>query len=158
MGIPAALLPRIFDLFVQGERTLDRARRRAGHRPDAGARAGAIAWRQRRRRKLGRRQPLHRADRRRVAGAGTAGGETLPPSRRRQVLVVEDNDDAAGGAALRSSSSMVTRVSTAVDGIEGLSRLLKHRPEVSIVDIGLPGLTGFELARPCPRRRLRRAG
>ena len=60
--------------------------------------------------------------------------------------MIEDNDDVL--AALRSKLELDGHsVSTAVDGIEGLSRLLKHRPEVSIVDIGLPGLTGFELAR-----------
>jgi len=70
----------------------------------------------------------------------------LPPSRRRQVLVVEDNDDVL--AALRFKLELDGHsVSTAADGIEGLSRLLQQRPEVSIVDIGLPGLTGFELAR-----------
>ena len=35
---PARMLPRIFDLFVQAERSLDRSQRRARHRPDAGAR------------------------------------------------------------------------------------------------------------------------
>jgi CheY-like chemotaxis protein len=62
------------------------------------------------------------------------------------VLVVEDNDDVL--AALRFKLELDGHsVSTAADGIEGLSRLLQQRPEVSIVDIGLPGLTGFELAR-----------
>jgi DNA-binding response OmpR family regulator len=51
-------------------------------------------------------------------------------------------------AALRSKLEMDGHaVSTAADGLEGLAQLLKLRPEVSIVDIGLPGLTGFELAR-----------
>ena len=145
MGIPAALLPHIFDLFVQGQRTLDR---RAG-----GLGIGLTLVR--------RLVELH---------GGTVGvessdegsrftvrlpavrpplnpdGDTLPPSRRRKVLVVEDNDDVL--SALRSKLELDGHtVSTAVDGIEGLTRLLKLRPEVSIVDIGLPGLTGFELAR-----------
>ena len=145
MGIPAALLPHIFDLFVQGQRTLDR---RAG-----GLGIGLTLVR--------RLVELH---------GGTVGVEssdegsrftvrlpaiqppskpeddTLPPSRRRKVLVVEDNHDVL--SALRSKLELDGHtVSTAVDGIEGLTRLLKLRPEVSIVDIGLPGLTGFELAR-----------
>jgi DNA-binding response OmpR family regulator len=70
----------------------------------------------------------------------------VPPSRRRKVLVIEDNDDVL--AALRSKLELDGHtVSTAADGVEGLTRLLKLKPEVSIVDIGLPGLTGFELAR-----------
>jgi DNA-binding response OmpR family regulator len=62
------------------------------------------------------------------------------------VLVVEDNEDLM--AALRSRLELDGHiVSTAADGIAGLNRLLELKPEVSIVDIGLPGLTGFELAR-----------
>jgi DNA-binding response OmpR family regulator len=51
-------------------------------------------------------------------------------------------------AALRAKLELDGHaVHTAADGHEGLTRLLTLRPEVSIVDIGLPGLTGFELAR-----------
>jgi signal transduction histidine kinase/CheY-like chemotaxis protein len=144
-GIPAALLPRIFDLFVQGERPL--------HRPAGGLGIGLTVVR--------RLVELHGGS---VAAESSGAGsrftvrlpavaappsqptDALPLSRRRQVLVVEDNDDVL--AALRSKLELDGHtVSTAVDGIEGLSRLLKLKPEVSIVDIGLPGLTGYELAR-----------
>ncbi|MEO8655720.1 MAG: ATP-binding protein, partial [Ramlibacter sp.] len=144
-GIPAALLPRVFDLFVQGDRPLDR---RAGglgigltlvrrlvelhggtvnvHSSEEGSRFTV-------------RLPLS-------SPPAFTGDDALPPSRRRKVLVVEDNCDLL--AALRSKLELDGHsVTTAADGIEGLSRLLKLRPEVSIVDIGLPGLTGFELAR-----------
>ena len=144
-GIPPALLPRIFDLFVQGDRPL--------HRPAGGLGIGLTLVR--------RLVELHGGT---VAAESSSEGsrftvrlravpppalhesDPLPPSRRRQVLVIEDNDDVL--AALRSKLELDGHsVSTAVDGIEGLTRLLKLRPEVSIVDIGLPGLTGFELAR-----------
>jgi signal transduction histidine kinase len=145
IGISPALLPRIFDLFVQGEHPL--------HRPAGGLGIGLTLVR--------RLVELHGG----TVGAESSGAgsrftvrlpvaaapalpddDTLPPSRRRQVLVIEDNDDVL--AALRSKLELDGhRVSTAIDGIEGLTRLLKLRPEVSIVDIGLPGLTGFELAR-----------
>lgn len=73
-------------------------------------------------------------------------GQILPPSRRRQVLVIEDDDDLM--ATLRSRLELEGHsVSTAADGVEGLVRLLKLKPEISIVDVGLPGLTGLELAR-----------
>ncbi len=145
MGIPATLLPHIFELFVQGHRTLDR---RAG-----GLGIGLTLVR--------RLVELH---------GGSVGvessdegslftvripavqapiqpeGDVLRPSRRRKVLVVEDNEDVL--AALRSKLELDGHtVSTAVDGIAGLTQLLRLKPEVSIVDIGLPGLTGFELAR-----------
>ena len=145
MGIPAALLPHIFDLFVQGQRTLDR---RAGglgigltlvrrlvelHGGTVGAESSDEGSR------FTVRLPA-------VQPPTHPEGDALPPSRRRKVLVVEDNDDVL--TALRSKLELDGHtVSTAMDGIEGLTRLLKLRPEVSIVDIGLPGLTGFELAR-----------
>jgi signal transduction histidine kinase len=145
LGIPETLLPHIFDLFVQGQRTLDR---RAG-----GLGIGLTLVR--------RLVQLHGGT---VSVESSAEGsrftvrlaaidappprheDALPPSRRRSVLVIEDNVDVL--AALRSKLEMDGHaVSTAADGLEGLAQLLKLRPEVSIVDIGLPGLTGFELAR-----------
>jgi CheY-like chemotaxis protein/anti-sigma regulatory factor (Ser/Thr protein kinase) len=145
VGISPTLLPRVFDLFVQGERPL--------HRPAGGLGIGLTLVR--------RLVELHGGT---VSAESSGEGSrftvrlpavtapalqeenALPPSRRRQVLVVEDNDDVL--AALRSKLELDGHsVSTAADGVEGLTRLLKLRPEVSIVDIGLPGLTGFELAR-----------
>lgn len=144
-GIPPALLPHIFDLFVQGERPLDR---RAG-----GLGIGLTLVR--------RLVELHDgAIHAQSSGAGSRfsvmlpaidpparpDGDTLPPSRRRKVLVIDDNADVL--AALRSKLELDGHtVSTAADGLDGLQRLLKQQPEVSIVDIGLPGLTGYELAR-----------
>jgi signal transduction histidine kinase len=145
IGIPPALLPRIFDLFVQGERPL--------HRPAGGLGIGLTLVR--------RLVELHGgtvgADSSSagsrftvrlpaVAAPSVPAANALPPSRRRKVLVIEDNDDVL--AALRSKLELDGHtVSTAADGLEGLRRLLNLKPEVSIVDIGLPGLTGFELAR-----------
>ncbi|MDB5947829.1 MAG: putative histidine kinase, hybrid [Ramlibacter sp.] len=145
-GIPAALLPHIFDLFVQGERTLDR---RAGglgigltlvrrlvelHGGTVGVESSAHGS------KFTVRLPAVEP----VVAA--LADDALPMPRRRNVLVVEDNEDVL--AALRSKLELDGHsVSTAADGVEGLTRLLKLRPEVSIVDIGLPGITGFELAR-----------
>jgi CheY-like chemotaxis protein len=144
-GIPAALLPRVFDLFVQGDRPLDR---RAG-----GLGIGLTLVR--------RLVELHggtvAVDSSEAGSRFTVGlpaidapaerdDTALPPSRRRNVLVIEDNQDVM--SALRAKLELDGHtVSTAADGVEGLSRLLRLRPEVSIVDIGLPGLTGFELAR-----------
>jgi PAS domain S-box-containing protein len=145
MGIPAALLPHIFDLFVQGQRSLDRRGGGLGigltlvralvelHGGSVGVESSDE----------GSRFTVRLPE---IAAPQQEDVHALPPSRRRQVLVVEDNGDVL--AALRSKLELDGHsVSTAADGIEGLSRLLKQRPEVSIVDIGLPGLTGFELAR-----------
>lgn len=144
-GIPGALLPHIFDLFVQGERSLDR---RAGglgigltlvrrlvelHGGTVSVETSAAGSR------FTVRLPA-------VEGVPALADDSLPLQLRRKVLVVEDNPDVL--AALRSKLELDGHtVSTAADGIEGLDRLLKLRPEVAIVDMGLPGITGFELAR-----------
>ncbi|HZF79937.1 MAG TPA: response regulator, partial [Rubrivivax sp.] len=64
----------------------------------------------------------------------------------RTLLLVEDNEDAAQslGAALQTEGHRVTH---AADGLQGLSLLLAERPEVAVVDIGLPGMGGLALAR-----------
>jgi CheY-like chemotaxis protein/anti-sigma regulatory factor (Ser/Thr protein kinase) len=145
MGIPVALLPHIFDLFVQGQRTLDRRGGGLGIgltlvRALVQLHGGSVAVESS---DEGSRFIVRMPQ---IAAPLRPEGDTLPPSRRRNVLVVEDNCDVL--AALRSKLELDGHtVSTAVDGIEGLSRLLAQKPEVSIIDIGLPGLTGFELAR-----------
>lgn len=69
-----------------------------------------------------------------------------PPGRPRKVLVVEDNGDARSSLQRRLEQDG-HEVSTAADGFEGLCRLRILRPEVSIVDIGLPRLNGLDMAR-----------
>jgi signal transduction histidine kinase/CheY-like chemotaxis protein len=70
----------------------------------------------------------------------------LAPSRRRQVLLLAGDADVL--QALRSKLELEGHsVVTGQDGVEGLSRLLQMRPDVSIVDVALPGLGGFDLAR-----------
>lgn len=62
------------------------------------------------------------------------------------ILVVEDNPDC------RESLRMLLqlwgyRVETASDGAEGVKKALSLRPLVALVDIGLPGLDGFQVAK-----------
>jgi diguanylate cyclase len=65
---------------------------------------------------------------------------------RRNVLVIEDADDARN--SLRMVLEMAGHeVHTASDGASGLRVLLELRPEVAVIDIGLPQLDGYELAR-----------
>lgn len=148
-GIPAELLPRIFDLFVQGERTLDR---RGG-----GLGIGLT---------LVRRLVELQGGSIQVASGGNGSVfelrfpalEQPPPepaaprshasAQPCRIAVIEDNDDAL--QALQSLLELDGHdVSTAVDGTSGLDAVLQQRPDVAIVDIGLPGLTGFEVARRC---------
>ncbi len=145
-GIPPELLPKIFDLFVQGERTLDR---RAG-----GLGIGLTLVRR-----------LVEQHGGRVAAESSPAGSVfsvwlaavpaqaeappkgvLPEPKRRRVLVIEDNADAAN--SLRALLELDGHsVELAADGPTGLDTLLASRPDAAVVDIGLPGMNGFDVAK-----------
>ena len=64
---------------------------------------------------------------------------------KRHVLIIEDNPD--NRMMLQALLEMMGHeVETAVDGLEGLNRALVHPPEVALIDIGLPGLDGYQVA------------
>ncbi len=67
-------------------------------------------------------------------------------SQARRVVHVEDDDDTrlVFRAALEIGGH---HVEEARDGIEGLARILAENPHVAFVDIGLPGMDGYEVAR-----------
>jgi two-component system, sensor histidine kinase len=60
--------------------------------------------------------------------------------------VVEDNDDARESLRLLLES-LGHRVFAAGDGPEGLALADRYRPELALIDLGLPGLDGYEVAR-----------
>ncbi|MBL8795205.1 MAG: response regulator [Planctomycetia bacterium] len=149
-GIAPELLPRVFDLFVQADRSLARSQ--------GGLGIGLTL--------VKRIAEMHGG---RVAAASAGPGQgsefsvTLPilhqtpavPERalsassgplRRRVLVVDDNVDAAESAAtlLRLRGH---EVRTVHDGLSVLAVARDFRPEVILLDIGLPGMTGYEVAR-----------
>lgn len=147
-GIAADLLPRIFDLFVQGERALDRAQGGLGVgltlvRSLAELHGGAI--------EAASPGPglgstftvrLPRCGSPAVLGAVPTGS----PSATLRVLVVEDHDDAR--TLLRMLLEMLGHdVYEAADGADGLDAVIRLRPDVALIDIGLPKIDGYELAR-----------
>jgi signal transduction histidine kinase/DNA-binding response OmpR family regulator len=72
--------------------------------------------------------------------------ESTPEGRRVRVVVVDDNEDSAEGLA------MLLRldghdVATAHDGLAAVTLTETFRPEVVFLDIGLPGISGYEAAR-----------
>ena len=71
--------------------------------------------------------------------------DPLPPSMRR-VLIADDNRDAAESLAmlLRMDGHEVT---VAYDGPQALALLAQAQPEVALLDIGMPGLNGYEVAQ-----------
>jgi signal transduction histidine kinase len=75
-----------------------------------------------------------------------AGGPPAPLLSPRRIVVIEDNTDAREmlAIALRLAGHDVVEAATGTDGIEMARR---HRPEVVLVDIGLPDIDGYQVAR-----------
>jgi PAS domain S-box-containing protein len=151
IGIAPDLLPRVFDLFRQADRTLDRTQGGLGIgltlvRRLAELHGGTVSAFS-----AGPGQGSEFVIRLPTQTHSTppAQGISPPPERPRQllhILVVEDNPDAA------QSLAMMLRlwgheVRVARDGPAGLAALQKERPEVVFLDIGLPGMDGYEVAR-----------
>lgn len=151
MGIDPQLLPRIFDLFTQGARGLDRAQ---------GGLGVGLTLAQR----LAEMHGGHLAAASEGPGKGSeftlrlpcvgliAGGEAEPvaaeepPPPSCRVLVVDDNRDAAQSVASFFELSG-HEVRTAADGGEALVAAELFAPDVVVLDIGLPVLDGYEVAR-----------
>jgi PAS domain S-box-containing protein len=76
--------------------------------------------------------------------ATPAPAPSLPPTRR--LLVVDDNEDAASTVAelLRMSGNEVVVVN---DGRSAVAQTAEFRPDVVLLDIGLPDISGYEVAR-----------
>src|SRR5262249_46710373 len=81
-------------------------------------------------------------------GAATRPRPLKPPTGQRalRVLVVEDNPDGRGSTRLLLEMAG-HQVEVAGDGARGLELGLEHRPDAAVLDIGLPLLDGYELAR-----------
>jgi signal transduction histidine kinase len=147
-GIPAALLPRIFDLFVQSERTLDRAEGGLGvglavvkrlvqmHGGQVTAHSAGPGQGSTFRVELPRACPAPAQ----LRAPAPAAGEP------RRVLIVDDNRDAADSLALLLDSLQhQTRV--AYDGAQALEGIESFQPHIALLDIGLPGMDGYQLAQ-----------
>lgn len=88
------------------------------------------------------------------APADARRAPTLPALERQRVLVVDDNRDAADSLAVLLGS-MGAEVRTAYDGRTALLLLDELQPQIVFLDIGMPEMDGYEVAR---RMRLRQAG
>ncbi|HEY6147972.1 MAG TPA: ATP-binding protein, partial [Thermoanaerobaculia bacterium] len=69
-----------------------------------------------------------------------------PPALARRILVVDDNVDAADGLG-ELIRSMGHSVRTVYDGASALREAARLRPEIVVLDIGMPGMDGHEVAR-----------
>ena len=75
-----------------------------------------------------------------------------PVTKSRRILVVDDNEDAANTLAMILKLEGHD-VDSAYSGAEALERIEKLRPEIVLLDIGLPNLDGYQVAErvPCSR-------
>lgn len=79
-------------------------------------------------------------------------GEALPSnSPPRKIAIVEDNGDVRDLLRLKLSR-LGHEVVTARDGHEGVAIVLGERPDLALVDLGLPGIDGYEVARTVRER------
>lgn len=68
------------------------------------------------------------------------------PSRPRRIVVVEDHDDARDALQILLTLQG-HEVRTASDGLTGVALILEVQPDVALIDVGLPGLDGYAVAR-----------
>jgi two-component system, chemotaxis family, CheB/CheR fusion protein len=148
-GIAAHMIPRIFDLFVQGDQSIARSEGGLGigltllrslvelhhgqveaHSDGPGKGSTFTVW-----------LPLAPAA---ALNSETLAEQGVPPVQ--TVVLVEDQVDARRMMQLLLEAEGV-RVFTAGDGLEGAALIERVRPDLALVDLGLPVMSGFELAR-----------
>jgi len=150
-GIAPDMLARVFDLFAQGERGLERASGGLGIGLTVvrrivemhGGRVDALS------RGLGTgtefvvRLPALTPT---PGASGPVGVPAVPKRRPTRVLLVEDNPDVAEGMVMLLEL-LGHHVQLAADGDTALALARTSPPEAMLVDIGLPGIDGYEVAR-----------
>jgi CheY-like chemotaxis protein len=153
IGIPPEMLPRVFEMFTQVDRSLERSQGGLGiglslvkgivemHGGSVEARSGH----QGRGSEFVVRLPIV------VAGTpqpttGRAGPAAVDPAAGRRILVVDDNEDSARSLA-RLLKMTGHEACTAHDGGKAVEVAEQHRPEVILLDIGLPVMNGYDVAR-----------
>jgi len=155
-GITPELLPRVFDLFSQGERKPDRAQgglglglalvrslvQLHGGSVDASSpgRGGGSIFTM----KLPLKHELPALIRAPEAGHGAGHGAA---QNRLRIMLVDDNIDAAVSLSLLLEAAGDHLVSTYYDAGSALDWAAFERPDAFILDIGLPDMNGYELAR-----------
>jgi PAS domain S-box-containing protein len=152
IGIPRELVPRVFELFTQADRSLDRSQGGLGigltlvrllverhggtveaHSEGSGSGSEFVV-----------RLPLAAGDRVIAAPRVEAEGTAIRTAKR--VLIVEDNEDAA--EMLRMLLSVHGyEIEVANDGAAALEAARRFQPHVIVCDIGLPHMTGYEVAQ-----------
>ncbi len=152
-GIPASVLPNIFEPFVQADGTRRRANSGLGiglalvrqlvqlhggsvtALSDGEGKGSCFTVRL----PIGVEEPIER-----FAAIAASGQEHSPT---RSVMLVEDQESLSKLTALILERQGHRVVAVASDGPSAINLALVHRPDLILMDIGLPGMDGFEIAR-----------
>ena len=154
VGIEPEVLPHVFDLFIQADRSLERKRGGLGlgltlvrrlvemhggrvEAASAGPGLGSVFTI-----RLPRRAHEH-PDAPAAAGPEEASQPSGPA---RRILVVDDHQDSTDSLAL-FLRLRGHEVHTAHDGQSALDEIERYRPDVVFLDLGLPGMSGYDVAR-----------
>jgi PAS domain S-box-containing protein len=152
VGLAPEMLQRVFDLFAQADRGLDRAQGGLGigltvvrrlvelHGGRVEARSDGLG---RGAEFVVRLPALAQAVEAAAPGRAVAAA---PAEKRVRVLLVEDNPDAAE-TLMMLLQLLGHHVRIAPDGFSALELAATNVPDVILVDIGLPGMDGYEVAR-----------
>ncbi len=152
IGMAPELLPRVFDLFAQGDHSLERNRGGLGigltlarrlvelhggsiraHSPGLGAGSEFVV-------------ELPLSVQAPVATNDDAPAAIKAPSAGLRIAVADDNADAADGLA-QLLDLLGHEVRVAYDGLQALALAEEFRPDVMLLDIGMPRLNGLDTAR-----------
>jgi PAS domain S-box-containing protein len=151
VGVEPALLPQLFEVFAQGDQSLDR------HRGGLGLGLAVVK----------RLVELHQGEVEAASGGPGQGAtftvrlpvepepaalSSLPTEQRSgpkrlRILIIEDQRDAADSLRLLLEAVLGHEARVAYTGPDGVKQALEWQPNVVLSDLGLPGLSGLEVAR-----------
>ncbi len=158
IGIPAKMLPRVFDMFTQVDHSLEKSRGGLGIGLTIVKRLVEMHGGTVEAQSEGPGRGSEFIVRLPLREPGSSRRPTVEPAQaplpRQRILIADDNADAAASLALLLQSAGQD-VHTAGDGFAAVEAAESFRPAVILLDIGMPGLNGYET---CKRIRAQPAG
>jgi PAS domain S-box-containing protein len=154
IGIAAQHLPRLFEMFSQLEPALERSQGGLGiglalvqglvelHGGKVEAHSGGIGMGS----EFMVRLPVEESLVAPVPEASASASARVGDTRRRRILAVDDNPDTADSLAMMLRM-MGHETETAYDGLQAVQTAATFRPEIVLLDIGLPKMNGYQAAR-----------
>jgi signal transduction histidine kinase len=159
VGIPAPMLPQVFEMFTQVDRSLERSQGGLGigltlvkrlvemHGGTVEARSGGHGLGSELLIRLPRLESAAAAAAERPFHAEPAAGFGF----KRRILVADDNADSAASLEMMLEF-MGNEVRTAHDGLQAVEAAAAFRPELILLDIGMPGMNGYDACREIRRQ------